>query len=64
MAGDKKSLKCRQSKCINSSITVYYLAKLKVRNRTIVIYIQYEFHEVTSITCKVMAEGRKKSLKV
>ena len=47
MAGDK--LKCRQSKGNNSSITDYTLMKLHVHNHTMVIYIQYKFHEIPYI---------------
>ena len=63
LGGEKKSLKCRQSKGNNSSITDYTLMKLHVHNHTMVIYIQYKFYEVPSIAYKVMAEDGKKSLK-
>ena len=34
-----------------------------VHNDTMVIYIQYKFHEIPSIAYKVMADYRKKTLK-
>ena len=40
----------------NSSMT---LMKLHVHGQTLVIYIQYKFHEIPSISVKVMAEDRK-----
>ena len=42
--GKKKSLKFRQSKGNNSSITDDTLMKIHVHNHTIVIYIQYNIH--------------------
>ena len=34
--------------------------KLHVHNQSVVIYIKYKFHEITSIGYKVMAEDRTK----
>ena len=45
----KKSLKFRQSKGNNSSITNVTLMKLNLHNYTMVINIQYKFHEIPSI---------------
>ena len=59
----ENSLKCRQFKSNNSSITDYTLMKLHLHNHIKVIYIQYKFHEIPSIAYKVMAEDGKKSLK-
>ena len=60
----EKSLKFRQSKGNNSSITDDIPSKLHVHNITIVMYIQYEFHEMLSISYLFMAiRGRQKSLK-
>ena len=42
-------MKFRQSKGNNSSITNDTLVKLHVHNYTVVIYIQYKVHEITSI---------------
>ena len=39
------------------------LIKLHLHSLTIVIYIQYKYHEIPSIGYLVMAEDRKKSLK-
>ena len=55
----KRSLKFRKSKGNNSSITDDTLMKLHVHNHTMTIYIQYEFHEMSSIGYKVMAEDEK-----
>ena len=55
----KKSLKFRQSKGNNSAITDDTQIKLHLHNLTIAIYIQYKFHEVSSIGYLVMAEDRK-----
>ena len=55
----KKSLNFRQSKGNNSAITKGTLIKLHVHNLTMVIYIQYKFHEVPSIGYLVMAEDGK-----
>ena len=49
MAEDRKSLKFWQSMGNNSSITDDTQMKLHVHN-TMVIYIQYKFHERTSDT--------------
>ena len=57
MAEDgKKSLKFRQSKGNNSTITDDIPIKLHVHILTMVIYIQYMFHEISSISYPVMAE--------
>ena len=56
-------MKFRQSKGNNSSITEDIMMKLHVHNHAMVIYIQYEFHEIPSIGYLVMAEDRKKLLK-
>ena len=41
------------------------LIKSQVHNHTIVIYIQYKFHKISSIDYKnIMAEDGKKSLKL
>ena len=56
---EKKSLKSRQSKGGNSSITHDILMKLHVHSHTMVIYIQYMFHEIPSIGYLVMAEDGK-----
>ena len=52
----EKSLKCRQSKGNDSSITDYSLMKLHILNQTIVIYIKYKFHKVPFIIYRVLAE--------
>ena len=44
------------------AITLDILTKLSVRNHTMVINTQYEFHEIPSIAYYVMAEDRKKTL--
>ena len=50
MAEDgKKSVKLRRSKGNNSAITDGTQIKLHVHNLTMVIYIQYKFHESPSI---------------
>ena len=36
--------------------------KVLVHNHTIVIYIQYKFHEIPSIAYKVMTDDRKNHL--
>ena len=53
---EKKPLKFKQSKSNNSSITNYTLMKLQVHTHTIVIYIQYKFHEIPFIAYIVMVE--------
>ena len=55
----KKSLKFRQSKGNNSSITHDIMMKLHMNNHTMVIYIQYKFHEILYFGCLVMAEDGK-----
>ena len=61
MAEDgEKTLKFRQSKGDNSSITDNTLMKILMHNHTIVIYIQYKFPEIPSIGYLVMAEAGKK----
>ena len=63
MAEDwKKSMKFRQSKGHNSSITQNTLMKLHMHNHTMVIYIQFKFHEIPSIGYLVMAEDVKKKI--
>ena len=53
----KKSLKFRQSKDNNSSITNNKLENIHVNNHTMIIYnIQYKFHEIPFIGYEVMAE--------
>ena len=60
MAEDEKnSLKFRQSKGDDSSITKTTLIKLHVHSHTMVIYNQYKFHEIPSISYLVMAEDGK-----
>ena len=60
MADDrKKSLQFRQSKGDNSSINHDTLMELHVHNHTIVICIQYKFHEISFIGYLVMAEDGK-----
>ena len=53
MAEDRKTktpdVRMLLSKVNNSSITAGTLVKLHVHNHTMVIYIQYEFHEIASI---------------
>ena len=57
MAEDgKKSLKFRQSKGNKSTITDDTPIKLHVHILTMVIYIQYMIHEISSISYPVMAE--------
>ena len=57
----EKSLKFRQSKGNNSSITDDTLMKLYVHNHTMVfIYIQYKFHNIPYIGYLVMAEDRNR----
>ena len=53
-------MKFRQSKGNNSSITDDILMKLHVNNHTMLIYNQYEFHEIPFIGYLVMAEDGKK----
>ena len=48
----------------NSSITDDTLIKLYMHIHTIVIYIQYKFHEILSVSCLVMAEDRKNHRKL
>ena len=52
-------MKVRQSKGNNSSITDATLMKLHVHNHTMVIYVQYKFHEITSIGYLAMPEDGK-----
>ena len=60
MAEDgKRSLKFRQSKGNNSSITDDILMKLNMQNNTVVIYIQYMFQEISFIGYLVMAADGK-----
>ena len=60
MAEDrKKSFKFRQSKGNNSAITDDTPIKLHMHNPTLIIYIQYKFHEIPSIGYLVMAEDQK-----
>ena len=60
MAEDgKKSLKFRQSKGNNSSITEDILMKIHTHNHTMVLFIQHKFHEIPSIGYLVMAEDGK-----
>ena len=57
-----EKIKFRQSKGNNSAITYDTPIKLHVHNLTMVIYIQYKFHEIPSIGYLVMAEdGRMDS---
>ena len=56
----ENELKFRQSKDNNSSLSSDTLSKLHMHNHTIVIYIQYKFHEIQSIGYLVMAEDGKK----
>ena len=50
MAEDGKIIEIlRKSKGVNTSITHDTLIKLHVHNHTMVIYIQYKFHEISSI---------------
>ena len=55
----QKSLKYRQSKGDNSSITHDTLMKLHMHNHTMVMYIQYKLHEIPSISYLSMAEDGK-----
>ena len=55
----KKSFKFRQSKDNTSYIAYDTLMKLHMHNHTIIIYIQYTFHVITSIGYLVMAEDGK-----
>ena len=59
-ADEKKSLKFRQSKGDYSSITNVTQMKIHVYSHTMVIHIQYKFHEIPSIGYPVMAEDGKK----
>ena len=59
-----QSLKFWQSKYSNSSITDKTMMNFHVHNHTMVIYIQYKFHEIPSIGYKVMAEDGKKYKKL
>ena len=59
MAEDGKSLKFRDSKGNISAKTSDTPIKLHVLNLTMVIYIQYKFHEIPSVGYLVMAEGGK-----
>ena len=60
MAEDEKNtLKFRQLKGNNSSITDDTLMKLHVHNHTMVIYIQFTFHEIPFIINIVMADDGK-----
>ena len=60
MAEDgKKSLKLWQSKGNNSTVTDETPIKLHVHNLSMVIYIQYKFHEILSNGYLVMAENGK-----
>ena len=52
----KKSLKFRQSKGNNSTVTNDTLKQLHVHNLTMVIYIQYKFHEIPTFGYLVRAE--------
>ena len=63
LQGWKKSLKFRQSKGNNSSITDDNQKKLHIHNHTIVIYIQYKSNVSPSKGYRVMAEDAKQSLK-
>ena len=54
-----KSLKFRQSKGNNSSISDDNLMKHHVHNYTMVIYIHDTFHEIPSIVFLVKAEADK-----
>ena len=58
MAEDRKIIEM-QSKGNTSSRTNDTLMILHVHNHTIVIYIQYKFHEITSFGYLVMAEDGK-----
>ena len=49
----------RQSKFNNSAITDDTTIKLQMLKLTMVIYIQYKFHEILTIGCLVMAEDGK-----
>ena len=60
----EKIIEIRQSRGSNSSLTDETLIKLHMRNYTMVKYIQQKFHEGPSIGYLVMAEDRKKSLKI
>ena len=60
IAEDVKSLKFSKSKGNNSAITHDYPIILHVHNITMVIYIQYKFHDFLSIGYFVMAEEGKK----
>ena len=55
----EKSLKFRQSKGYNSSITHDTLLKRHAHNHIMAIYIQYAFYEISSIGYLVMAEDGK-----
>ena len=59
IAEDKISLKFRQSKGNNSSITNNTLLKVRLHNNIIVIYIQYKFHEIPLHGYLVIAEDGK-----
>ena len=58
MAEDGKIIEI-YAKSNNSSITDYSLVKLHMHNHTMVIYVQGKFHEIPSITYKVMPEDGK-----
>ena len=59
MAGDGKIIDFSQPKGNNSSITDDTLMQLHVYNHTVVIYIQYKFHVISSIGYLVMVEDGK-----
>ena len=60
MAEDGKgSLKFRQSKGNNSSVTDDILMKLNVHNNTVVIYIPYKFQEISFIGHQGLATKSK-----
>ena len=52
------SLKFRQSKGNNSSIAKANLLKRHVHSYTIVIFIQHQFHEISSISYYIMEDGK------
>ena len=52
-------MKFRQSNGNNSSIADDTPIKRHMQNLTMVVYIQYKFHELQSIGYLVIAEGRK-----
>ena len=59
LTGRNDSSKLRQSRGINTSIAYEIVMKAHVHQHTMVIYIQYKFHEIAFIGYVDMAEDGK-----